>query len=265
MSDAATAARPGALEALALPALSDNYVWVIRRPGGREVAIVDPPEAAPVLRWLEEHDARLVMILNTHHHWDHTGGIAELKTRCGAVVAGPARGTQAGGLVDRHCADGDEFVFAGARVRVLEVPGHTLDHVAFHFPDDDLLACGDTLFSLGCGRVFEGTPEMMWRSLDRLRRLPGETRVCCAHEYTLANGRFALHVEPDNPALRARMREVEDLRARDLPTLPSTIALERATNPFLRPESPAIRARLSLDAAEDAAVFAALRAMKDRF
>ncbi|RMF14702.1 MAG: hydroxyacylglutathione hydrolase, partial [Alphaproteobacteria bacterium] len=202
---------------------------------------------------------------NTHHHWDHTGGIAELKALFGVPVVGPARETEKSGLIDRRCSERDEFAFAGAQVRVMEVPGHTLDHIAFHFPDDDLLACGDTLFSLGCGRIFEGTPAMMWHSLDRLRHLPGTTRVCCAHEYTLANGRFALHVEPGNPALQRRMREVEDLRERDLPTLPSTIALERATNPFLRPESSEIRARLGLFDADDASVFARLRAMKDDF
>ncbi len=265
MSGSMAADREDVLEAIPVPVLSDNYVWVIRRPGFPQVAVVDPPEASPVIAWLESQDAHLSLILNTHHHWDHTGGIAELKARFGAPVAGPARETETSALIGRPCREGDELAFADARVRVLEVPGHTLDHVAFHFPDDDLVACGDTLFSLGCGRIFEGTPEMMWHSLDRLRRLPGSTRVCCAHEYTLANGRFALHVEPGNRALQRRMREVEDLRTRSLPTLPSTIALERATNPFLRPESAEIRARLDLAEASDVAVFAALRRMKDRF
>ncbi len=247
-----------------IPALRDNYIWLLCDEAQGAAVIVDPPEAAPALAALKERGLRLEIILNTHHHWDHTGGIAAVKEATGAHVFGPP-GSSARIPVDAETGEGERITVLGRPVEVLSVPGHTLDHIAYWFPEDGILLCGDTLFAMGCGRIFEGTPEMMWRSLDRLRRLPGETRVCCAHEYTLANGRFALQVEPGNPALLARMREVERLRAEGRPTLPSTIALERETNPFLRPESPEIRARLDLEAAEDVAVFARLRAMKDEF
>ncbi len=247
-----------------LPALRDNYIWLLCDEAQGAAAVVDPPEAAPALAALKERGLRLETILNTHHHWDHIGGIAALKEATGADVFGPP-GSAARIPVDTETGEGERITVLGRPVDVLAVPGHTLDHIAYWFPEDGLLLCGDTLFAMGCGRIFEGTPEMMWRSLDRLRRLPGETRVCCAHEYTLANGRFALRVEPGNPALLARMREVEKLRAEGRPTLPSTIALEWETNPFLRPESPEIRARLDLETAEDVAVFSRLRAMKDEF
>ncbi len=247
-----------------IPALQDNYIWLLCDEAQGTAAIVDPPEAAPALAAVQERGLRLETILNTHHHWDHTGGIAGVKEATGAQVVGPT-GSAARIPVDRQTGEGERITVLGRPVAVLAVPGHTLDHIAYWFPEDGVLLCGDTLFAMGCGRIFEGTPEMMWQSLDRLRRLPDETRVCCAHEYTLANGRFALHVEPGNPALRARMREVEELRAEGRPSLPSTIACERETNPFLRPESPEIRARLDLETADNVTVFAHLRAMKDRF
>ncbi len=252
------------LEILPIPALKDNYIWLIADRADGRAAIVDPPEPGPALEALAARNLRLETILNTHHHWDHVGGIAALKESTAARVLGP-EGSGRRIPVDEEVGDGARVTVLGRPVTVLAVPGHTLDHIAYLFEKDGILLCGDTLFAMGCGRLFEGTPEMMWRSLDRLRRLPGEARVCCAHEYTLANGRFALTVEPGNPALRRRMKEVERLRAEGRPTLPSTIALERATNPFLRPESPEIRARLGLEAADDVAVFARLREMKDRF
>ncbi len=247
-----------------IPALRDNYVWLLWEEAQSAAAIVDPPEAGPALAALEDRGLRLETILNTHHHWDHVGGIAAVKEATGAAVFGPP-GSAARIPVDTETGEGERIAVLGRPVTVLAVPGHTLDHIAYWFPEDDLLLCGDTLFAMGCGRLFEGTPEMMWQSLDRLRRLPDTTRVCCAHEYTLANGRFALTVEPGNSALRARMREVEALRAAGRPTLPSTIARERATNPFLRPESAEIRARLGLEVADDVTVFARLRVMKDAF
>ncbi|RMF75261.1 MAG: hydroxyacylglutathione hydrolase [Alphaproteobacteria bacterium] len=246
-----------------VPALRDNYIWLLGDPAEGTAAIVDPPEAGPALAALRQAGLRLETILNTHHHWDHVGGIGEVKDATAARVFGPP-GSAARIPVDAEVGEGERITVLGRPVEVLAVPGHTLDHIAYVFPEDDLLLCGDTLFAMGCGRIFEGTPEMMWSSLDRLRQLPGRMRVCCAHEYTLANGRFALGVEPGNPDLVARMKEVESLRRQGRPTLPSTIALERATNPFLRPESPEIRARLGLEEADNVTVFARLRALKDR-
>lgn len=242
-----------------------NYIWLVRETKSGIVAVVDPGFAAPTRKALEARGWRPEIILLTHHHGDHVGGAVALKEQYGARILAPEADRHRIEGADEWLRDGDGVYFGQARGDVMAVPGHTLGHIAVHFPQATTLFCGDTLFSLGCGRLFEGTPEQMWHSLARLRALPDPTLVCCAHEYTEANGRFALSVEPDNPDLAARMREVRALRAEGRATVSSTMAGERATNPFLRPESAAIRANLGMPSASDVAVFAELRRRKDSF
>ncbi len=254
-----------ALETDLLPVLRDNYVHIVREPRSGAVAVVDPAVADPVIAALEARGLVPGLILCTHHHPDHVGGVPGLKARFGAEVIAPAAERRRIAMADRWVAEGDGIALGAATARVIAVPGHTAGHVAYHFPHEKVLFCGDTLFSLGCGRLFEGTPEEMWASLLKIRALDPETRLCCAHEYTEANGRFALSLEPENTALQARMREVIALRRDGRPTLPTRLDRECATNPFLRPESPEIRRRLGMEAASDVAVFAEIRRRKDRF
>lgn len=254
------------LEIEILPAMSDNYIYLMREPASGTTAVVDPGVAAPVLEALGRAGAgrRLDLILLTHHHGDHVGGVAELKAAFGAAVVGSrADAARIDGL-DRMVGEGDRLDLAGHPVEVLETPGHTGGHISYVLPEDEALFCGDTLFALGCGRLFEGDAPTMWRSLQKLAALPDATRVYCGHEYTLSNARFALTVDPDNGALQARAAEVERLREAGRPTIPSTIGLEKATNPFLRAADPAIRARLGLASAPDAAVFGEIRRRKDK-
>ncbi len=236
---------------------------------GHQALVVDPGDAQPVLQALQDHGLQLHSILVTHHHADHVGGVAELRAATGASVHGPAGETMPEPL--QRYADGDRLELLGLHFEVLEVPGHTAGHIAWYCSDLDgapLLFCGDTLFSGGCGRIFEGTPAQMLASLDRLAALPGTTRVCCAHEYTLSNLRFARAVEPEHAPLQAYQRQCEALRAQQQPTLPSTIAIEREINPFLRSRQPAVvravQARAA-DAGDDVRVFAQLRAWKNEF
>jgi len=248
-----------------IPAFNDNYLWLLVR--GPHAAVVDPGDADPVLRRLQSRDLRLQAILVTHHHGDHIGGVAELARATGARVYGP-RGESIPAR-DVALSDGDRIEVLGADFEVLEVPGHTLGHIAYHAPAQRMLFCGDTLFAAGCGRLFEGTAEQMTASLARLARLPTDTRVYCAHEYTLSNLRFALAVEPGNEALRRRQQSCAAQRERGEPTVPSTIAEELATNPFLRCDEPAVRgaaegrAGRPLPTAE--AVFAVVREWKNAF
>lgn len=249
-----------------LPAFTDNYLWLLVR--GREAAVVDPGDAAPVRRALERYDLRLAAILVTHHHGDHVGGVVELKSQTGATVFGPAHEDIDG--VDRPLGGGDLVEALGTRFRVIDVPGHTAGHIAYFAGEQapPLLFCGDTLFACGCGRLFEGTPLQMVASLDALAALPPDTLVYCAHEYTLSNIRFALSVEPRNAALQARAARDQATRERGGPTLPSTIGLELATNPFLRVDVPEVRnavIRGPAHAFDRTAIFASLREKKNMF
>jgi len=250
-----------------LPAFQDNYLWLLQ--DRRRAIVVDPGDASPVLAGLRQASAQLDAILVTHHHADHTGGVAALRDATGATVYGPWDEPIPEPFTPVQ--DGQAVRALGLDFEVLAVPGHTAGHVAYYCADAGgrpLLFCGDTLFSGGCGRLFEGTPAQMLASLQRLAALPGGTRVCCAHEYTLSNLKFAREVEPGNPDLAAWQQHCEALRAQGLPTLPSTVAQERAINPFLRTRErevvQAARAR-GADATHEVGVFTALREWKNSY
>ncbi|QAY76974.1 hydroxyacylglutathione hydrolase [Sphingosinicella sp. BN140058] len=225
------------IEIVRIPALSDNYIWLLHDPQSAETVVIDPAEAAPVLAAAEARGWRITQIWNTHWHPDHTGGNAALKEATGCTVAGPAGEAARIPTLDREVREGDRVRIGAIEADVMEVPAHTAGHIAYHLPSAQAAFVGDTLFAMGCGRLFEGTAAQMHANLQRLSKLPAETRVYCAHEYTLSNGRFALVVEPNNQALRDRMVRVEAARAVNEPTVPTTIALERATNPFMRARS----------------------------
>jgi hydroxyacylglutathione hydrolase len=251
-----------------LPAFQDNYFWLLQ--DGKRALVVDPGDAEPVLDWLRQSAAQLESILVTHHHADHTGGVARLHEATGARVWGPAAESIPGPATP--VAQGDTVETFGLRLQVIEVPGHTAGHIAYYCPDLDghpLLFCGDTLFSGGCGRLFEGTAGQMLASLDVLAALPGDTRVCCAHEYTLSNLKFARAVEPANLELQAYQQACEALRARQAPTLPSTLAREKQINPFLRTREPSVvraaHAYNGVDPNDPVGVFAAIRQWKNEF
>jgi len=256
-------------EIIPIPAFADNYIWLLR--DGAVAAIVDPGDAAPVIAYLERSGIAPCAILATHHHGDHVGGNLALLSRRQVPVFGPSREKIPGRT--QAVAGGDRILVPGIDVSfdVIDVPGHTAGHIAYfgEFGGVPSLFCGDTLFTGGCGRLFEGTPGQMWSSLSALAALPPETRVYCGHEYTLANLRFALAVEPDNAELRARDARDQAKRGRGEPTVPSTIGDERATNPFLRAHLPGVKRAAAAHAghalADDVASFAALREWKNRF
>jgi hydroxyacylglutathione hydrolase len=245
--------------------LSDNYAYLLHDPADGLCAIVDPSEPAPVLQALARHGLKLTHILNTHHHFDHTGGNLALKQETGAEIVGPGKDRDRIPGLDLGVDETTPWQFGSHPVRILEIPAHTRAHIAFLFEANDAVFTGDTLFAMGCGRLFEGTPAMMWESLSKLAAVPDKTRVYCGHEYTLANGRFALTLEPGNADLVQRMGEVEALRAAGKATVPSTIGREKQTNPFLRPSSTEIRQTLGLEAADTVDVFAEMRHRKDNF
>ncbi len=253
-----------AVEVFQFPCLSDNFGVLLHDPSTGMTASIDAPDADAVRQALADRGWALSHILVTHHHADHTDGILPLKTEFGAKVVGPARDTRPIPGLDQSVGGGDTFEWSGREVRVMDAPGHTKGHIVYHLPGELLALVGDVMFSLGCGRVIEGTMEQMWTSLDTLRRLPGDTAVYCGHEYTVANARFALTVEPGNAALRERAAEADRLRNVGKPTLPTTIAAECAANPFLRPESIEIRAVLGMKDASNLAVFTELRERKNR-
>jgi hydroxyacylglutathione hydrolase len=253
------------LEIHQFPCLNDNYGYLVHEPSSGATAAIDTPEVKPILAALAEKGWTLTHILNTHHHFDHAGGNAELKAKTGCTVIGPKGEKDLIPGIDRAVGEGDIVELGAARARVIDVPGHTRGHIAYSFDKEHLAFVGDTLFALGCGRLFEGTAEQMWTSLGKLMELPDDTVVYCAHEYTQANARFALSVEPDNAALAARAREIGEKRARGEWTVPTTIGLEKKTNPFLRAASPDLRRVLGLQAAPDVDVFAETRKRKDNF
>ena len=245
--------------------LTDNYAYLLHDPADGLCAVVDPSEPEPVKRALAARGLKLTHILNTHHHFDHTGGNVPLKQEFGATVVGPEKDRERIPALDVGVDESTPWQFGLHTARILEIPAHTRAHIAFVFGGENIAFTGDTLFAMGCGRLFEGTPQMMWSSLSKLKQLADETRVYCGHEYTLNNGRFAMMVEPDNLDLQARMRKVEKIRAQSQPTIPSTIGLEKKTNPFLRPDSPEIRKVLGMEGADTVAVFGELRRRKDAF
>jgi hydroxyacylglutathione hydrolase len=246
-----------------VPCLRDNYAYIVSDAGQGVWAVVDPSEPDPVIRALGER--KLTYILNTHHHPDHTGGNLALKARYDAVVVGPEKDAARIPGIDVGVSEEKPWMLGRHAARILEIPAHTKAHIAFYFADDGAVFTGDTLFAMGCGRLFEGTPEMMWASLSKLMTLPDSTRVFCGHEYTLNNGRFALTLEPGNAELQSRMRYVESQRAQGKPTIPTVMGLEKRTNPFLRPDSPEIRRTLNMEEAGDVEVFAEIRKRKDSF
>ena len=253
------------LESYQFPALGDNYGYLLHDPRSGQTAAIDAPDAGAVLAALDEKGWRLSHILNTHHHYDHTDGNLALKEKTGClVIAAAADAGRIPGL-DRPVREGDRIAIGTSTATVLETPGHTSGHVSYLFSGEGLAFTGDTLFSLGCGRLFEGTPAQMWASLQKLMALPPETRICCAHEYTLSNGEFALEIDPDNAALHAMMDKLRARRRAGRPTVPSRLADERQANPFLRPSDPAIRRHLGMESSSDVEVFAEIRRRKDRF
>jgi hydroxyacylglutathione hydrolase len=248
-----------------IPVLSDNYVYLIRDPETEDTAVIDPAVADPVLIALDRLGWTLTHIFNTHHHHDHVGGNLELKRATGCTIVGNRADARRIPGLDVGVAEGDEVALGAQRARVLEVYGHTLGHIAYWFEGSSALFCGDTLFALGCGRLFEGTAAQMWSSLGKLRELPDGTRVYCAHEYTQSNAAFALSVDPENWALRERAERIRELRAHNKPTVPSTLAEERATNPFLRADTEDLKRAAGLPGGDPVAVFAEIRRQKDVF
>ncbi|MBS8261857.1 hydroxyacylglutathione hydrolase [Roseibium polysiphoniae] len=246
------------------PCLSDNFGVLIHDPDSGTTIAIDVPDAAPYLAVLDETGWKLSHILITHHHWDHVQGLSELKEKTDAHVIGPERSRQKISGMDATVEDGDKVLTGPFEALAMSTPGHTLDQISWYYPALKFAHTGDTLFSLGCGRLFEGDAEMMWASLDKLKRiLPEETVIYCGHEYTQSNAKFALTIDPDNTDLLDRANEVEALRANGKPTLPTTMAQELATNPFLRADEPSLKAALGMADASDANVFAEIRTRKD--
>lgn len=226
-----------ALDIIRIPVLSDNYVWLVHETVSGETMVVDPAIAAPVLAEADARGWKITQIWNTHWHPDHTGGNAEIKAVTGCVITGPEAEAARIPTLDVLVAEGDAVSLGAVTAQVIDVPAHTAGHIAFHFPSEQAAFVGDTLFAMGCGRLFEGTADQMYSNMRKLESLGDDTRVYCAHEYTQSNGRFALTVEPDNQALVERMAQVDAMRERGEPTVPTSIALERATNPFMRAAS----------------------------
>jgi hydroxyacylglutathione hydrolase len=254
-----------ALHVVTIPCRSDNYAYLLRCESTGKTAVVDVPDAAPVISALQGRGWALDLVLITHHHADHVDGVPALVAATGARVAGARADAHRLPPLDIALGDGDTFAVGASTGQVIDVPGHTVGHIAFAFAADRALFTADSLMALGCGRVFEGTMAMMWASLNRLAALDPATLVYSGHEYTQSNARFALTVEPDNSALRDRAARIDAARAAALPTVPASLAEELATNPFLRAGLPHIKAALGMPGAPDADVFAEIRSRKDRF
>ncbi len=253
------------LEIFTIPCLSDNYAFLAHDSESGDTAVIDVPEAKPILAALKQRGWRPTHVLLTHHHWDHVDGLAELLENFPATVIGAAADAHRLPALDLKVSEGDEFQIGGEPVEVLDVSGHTVGHIAFHMPQSRAVFTADSLMALGCGRLFEGSPPQMWRSLSKLAALPDETLVCSGHEYTQANANFAKTIEPQNLELQKRITDIAEARSAGKPTVPSILALEKATNPFLRAAEPGIQANLGMAGADPAAVFAEIRARKDSF
>lgn len=253
------------LQVRLFPCLNDNYGFLAHDDSTGETVAIDTPDADEIKRQADEAGWRITQIWNTHHHWDHAGGNERLKAESGAFVIGPEgeKGRIAG--LDRTVQNGETVRLGDSVAQVIETPGHTLGHVIYHFAEDGIAFVGDTIFALGCGRLFEGTPEQMWESLSAIRALPEDTRLYCAHEYTEANAKFALTVEPENADLQAYAERVKQQRRKGEPTVPTTVAAERAANPFLRADKAALKQAMGMAKADPAAVFAEVRSRKDNF
>jgi hydroxyacylglutathione hydrolase len=252
------------LEILQFACLTDNYGVLIHDAEAGVTASIDAPDAGEILDRLRAKGWRLTHLLITHHHGDHTGGNLQLKQATGCKIIGPAAEAERIPGIDEAVGEGDTIAFGNFPVRVLETPGHTVGHVTYWIPEAHVAFTGDTLFAMGAGRVFEGNAEIMWSSLQKIMQLPRDTEIYCGHEYTAANARFALTVDPENLALQNRAKEVDQLRAQGRPTLPTRLDRELETNPFLRPQVSAIRAKLGMPFAPDWKVFAEIRERKNK-
>lgn len=253
------------LDLITIPCLADNYAYLVHDAASGRTAVVDVPEAGPILAALEAHQWRLTDILITHHHDDHIQGVEALRSRTGAEVHGAGADAHRLPRLDRSLIDGDRFWLGAEEVQVIEVPGHTIGHIAYLMPGSGLAFTADSLMSGGCGRLFEGSARQMHASLQKLAALPPETLICSGHEYTASNLRFALTLEPDNPQLISRAEAVAEARAKGRPTVPVPLRTELETNPFLRAHLPALKTAVGLPDADDVTVFTEIRARKDKF
>ncbi|MTI00468.1 hydroxyacylglutathione hydrolase [Roseibium sp. RKSG952] len=253
------------LEIVTIPCLSDNYAFLAHDATSGETALIDAPEAGPILAALEKRGWQLSHVLLTHHHWDHVDGLASILEKHPAKVVGAAADAHRLPPLDLQVSEGDTFEVGGEPVEVLDVSGHTVGHVAYYMPKSSVVFTADSLMALGCGRLFEGDAAQMWASLSKLAALPDDTLVCSGHEYTQSNARFAVTVDPDNPDLKKRVADIDRARAAGEATVPSLLALEKSTNPFLRAADPTILAYLGMEGADPADVFAEIRSRKDRF
>lgn len=253
------------LKIIQLAVLNDNYIYLIHDPVTLQTAVIDPALAEPVLAVLAAKGWHLDYILNTHHHWDHIGANLELKQKTQCKILGSYHDRLRIPGIDLQLKSGEQIKLGEQTATVIATPGHTLGHIVYHFATSHALFCGDTLFSMGCGRLFEGSAEQMWQSLQLLQQLPKQTRLYCAHEYTQANGKFALTLEPDNPQLQHRIQQVKQLREQLKPTIPSTLEQELATNPFLRENSASIQQTLAMSGKTAVEIFGKMRQLKDNF
>ena len=253
------------LDIVRIPVLNDNYVWLMREPQSGSVGVVDPAVAGPVLAEAAKRRWKITHILNTHHHGDHVGGNREIKEATGCTIVGPRRDRARIPGIDVEVDDGERYRFGEAEADVFFVPGHTSGHIAYAFREQKALFCGDTLFALGCGKMFKGTPQQFWTSLSRLRHLADDMRVYCAHEYTQSNARFAVTVETGNAALKARSAAIDAARARGEATVPSLLGEEKQTNPFLRADVASLQAAVGMTGKDPIDVFAEVRHRKDVF
>lgn len=253
------------LEVELVPALSDNYIYLAHEAETGATAVVDPAQAKPALDAAERRGWRITHILNTHHHGDHTAGNLDVQKATGAPIVGPSYDAQRIPGVQVQLSEGDTYDVGNARAEVFFTPGHTRGHISFWFAESNVLFSGDSLFALGCGRLFEGDAAQMWDSLQKLRKLPDATRIYCGHEYTRTNARCALTVDPQNQQLREYARVIENLRTADQPTIPARMGMEKETNPFLRADDPALARAMGMPGADPVAVFAAVREKRNGF